>query len=330
MIYLEANLLCVWKIIQTGARAWKVAFTGSLLVTALCHEQWLDYFGYLTLASLFLLLFARRIQMPEFKPRILYVLLMSWAIAIVYLVIRLSYGRQQYRPGYEAEMIFTYRNPVMALEDFLSNVMTYLYIAFSNYFPPFMISSNSLYQVGADRIIEEQHGYHSAQTHLVVMHHVFYWYFWAGIVCAIYGYYFWRNGKKSLQEGSVYHACFFLAMLLIACGFAVHSVIKYRPYLSVPLLAYKCVVSNLGVALLLSGCLMQLGEWMPRWQRLRMALILFVWGVIVYGAIARPQYLSHLGRLVGLSELPNPRRNLHLPRLPSSPSSNNETVQENR
>jgi hypothetical protein len=320
MIYFEANLLCAWKTIETGAARWKLAFAGSLIVTALCHEQWLDYFGFLLLAGGFLLLYARRAQLPHFTPRVLFVVIVNAIIGIIYLGIRLSYGQQQYRPGYEAEMIFMYQHPVVAVEDFLSNVMTYIYISFSTYFPPFMVSSNSLYTLGAAQLLEEQHGYHTPQTHLVVMHHVFYWYFWAGIVFAVFAYACWRSGKSALRDGSGAHAGLFLALLLVACGFAVHSVIKYRPYLSVPLLTYKCILSTLGVALVLSACLMRLRDWLPGWPRLRLGVILLAWGVILHGSVARPALLSHLSQVVGLSELPDPRRNLRLPRWLRAPA----------
>ena len=63
VIYIEANLLCLSKVLQTGRRSWQIAFVGSLLVLALSHEQWLDYFGFLTLASLFLWTYAWRTRL---------------------------------------------------------------------------------------------------------------------------------------------------------------------------------------------------------------------------------------------------------------------------
>jgi hypothetical protein len=313
-IYIEANALCLMKFAQTGRRSWQFGFVGTLILLALCHEQWLDYLGFLTLGSIFLLVFARQAQLAELKPRMWFVLLASWAIAAVYLAIRLSYGRQQYRLGHESEMIFTYSSPMLAIEDFISNIITYIYLAISNYFPPSLVASNSLYHLGADRIVTEQYGYHAEKTQLTVMHHVFLWYFWAGIVFAIFVYFLVRNGKAALQQGSVRHAHYVLAMLMILCGFALHALVKYRPYLSVPLLTYKCMTSNVGVAFLLAGCLMRGRDWLPRWNWAYPAVIVAVWCVIGYGALARPHYLSHLSRTVGMGDLPDPCRSLRLPK----------------
>jgi hypothetical protein len=100
-----------------------------------------------------------------------------------------------------------------------------------------------------------------------------------------------------------------MAMLLIAAGFAIHALVKYRPYLSVPLLTYKCTTSNVGVAFLLGLALMYARDWLPsrKWQ---FAIVVVIWGVVIYGAFARPAYLTHLSREVGMSDLPDPMRNL--------------------
>src|SRR5205085_7628352 len=95
------------------------------------------------------------------------------------LAIRLQYGEQQTRHGDEDAMIFIYNSRVMAIEDFISNVFSLLYTAISNYFPPFLVGSNSLYLYGREGVIAAQDGYHAEQSHLVGMHHVFYWYFFA-------------------------------------------------------------------------------------------------------------------------------------------------------
>lgn len=310
VIYIEANLLCLMKYAQTGRRSWQVGFVATLILLALAHEQWLDYLGFVTLGSVFLFFYARRADLGELKGRAQFMLLASWAVAIIYLSIRLSYGRQQYRPGHESEMVFTYSSPMLAIEDVISNVITYIYMAFSNYFPPSLVASNSLYQLGPERIVAEQHGYHAQQQELTVMHHVFLWYFSAGIVFAVFVYFLVRNGKAALKDGSVRHAHYFLAMLMVLCGFAIHALVKYRPYLSAPLLTYKCMTSNVGVAFLLAGCLMRGRDWLPKWKWAYAAVVLGVWGVIGYGALARPHYLSHLSRTVGMGDLPDPCRNL--------------------
>jgi hypothetical protein len=311
VIYLEANLLCLFKVLRGGERRWRFAYGATLVLLALNHEQWLSYLAFLVPACILLWVYAARAMIPEMKPRVLFVAVCTGLVAAAYLAIRLQYGEQQSRPGGEDQMIFMYASPVLAIEDFISNVFSLLYIAISNYFPPWLVGSNSLYFLGREGVIAGQEGYHAPQSYLVAMHHVFYWYFFAGMAFTIFVYFLVRNGRTALLQGSVRHLYLTLSMLLIAAGFAIHALIKYRPYLSVPLLTYKCMSSNVGVAYLIAYCLMDARRMISRrwvWS----ALVAIVWAVIAYGALARPAYLSHLSKEVGLMPLPDPLQHLLL------------------
>jgi hypothetical protein len=308
LICLQANLLCLHKVLRTGSRGWQIGYAVTLIVFALNHEQWLDYLAFVMLMCGFLWLYARRAPAPELKPRLLFVAMCTAVIAAAYLSVRLQYGQQTSRPGDESEMIFAYGSPVLATEDFFSNILTYLYIAVSNYFPPFMVGSNSLYLFGPEGVVAAQNGYHPAQSHLVAMHHVFYWYFFAGMVFTVFVYFLVRNARAALN-GSQRHTYLTAFMLLVTVGFAIHALVKYRPYMSVPLLTYKCMNSNLGMAYLIGYCLMDARRWISA-RKLYPLLVALVWGVIVYGALARPAYLSFLSQTVGMTALPDPMRNL--------------------
>lgn len=308
-IYLQAVILTCQKVITTGDARWKAAYLGSLIVFALNHEQWLDYVAFVVIACPFLWLCFRRAELRDMQRRVVFVLVATMTVTAIYLSIRLQYGGQQHRRGDESEMIFSYSMRTLAVEDFFSNVLTYLYLSISNYFPPCLVSSNSLYLYGAERIMAEQNGYHPDKNHLVAMHHVFYWYFFAGIVFAAFMYFLVRNAWSAYREANIKSTYLTMAMLLIAAGFAIHALVKYRPYLSVPLLTYKCTTSNVGVAFLLGLALMYARDWLPsrKWQ---FAIVVVIWGVVIYGAFARPAYLTHLSREVGMSDLPDPMRNL--------------------
>ena len=308
VIYLEANLLCLYKALRTGTRGWKVAFAATLILLALNHEQWLSYFAFLIPACGFIWLWAGKAA-PELRPRVLFVAVFSGLLAVGYLAIRLQYGEQQSRASDEDVMIFVYSSKVMAAEDFFSNVLSLLYMAISNYFPPWLVGSNSLYLYGREGVIAAQDGYHPQQTQLVAMHHLFYWYFFAGITFAVFVYFLMRNARTALRQGSTRHLHLTLCMLLIAAGFAIHALIKYRPYLSVPLLTYKCMTSNVGVAYLI-GYLLMYGRQTIRRRWLSGALVAVVWATIVYSGLTRPAYLSHLAAEVGLSPVPDPLRKL--------------------
>jgi hypothetical protein len=308
VIYLELNLLCLYKVLRTGDGRWKIGYGASLVLCALVTEQWLDYLAFVMLASGFLWLYARRASVPELKPRLLFLAVCTGVIAALYLAIRLQYGVQQSRAGDEDEMIFTYGSRVLAVEDWISNVLTYLYLAVSNYFPPCLVGSNSLYLLGPQGVIDAQSNYHHEQSHLVAMHHVFYWYFFAGMVFAVFVWFFVRNVRASLH-GSSRHVHLTVCMLLIAVGFAIHTLIKYRPYMSVPLLTYKCMTSNVGMAYLIGYCLMDARQWFPV-RKLYPLVVALVWSAIAYGALARPAYLTHLSHTIGMPGLPDPMQNL--------------------
>ena len=310
VVFLEANLLCMYKVLRGGERRWQLTFAGTLVLLALNHEQWLSYLAFLMPACAFVWLWAGKAGLPEVRRRVLFVAIFSGMLAAGYLAIRLQYGEQQSRPGDEDAMIFMYSSRVMAVEDFISNVISLLYIAISNYFPPFLVGSNSLYLYGRDGVIAAQDGYHAQQTHLVAMHHLFYWYFFAGITFAVFVYFLARNARTALHKGSTRHLHLTLCMLLIAAGFAIHALIKYRPYLSVPLLTYKCMTSNVGVAYLIGYCLMY-GRQSIRRRWLSGALVVVVWATIAYGGLTRPAYLSDLAGQVGLTPVPDPLRKLH-------------------
>jgi hypothetical protein len=311
IIYLQANLLCLVKVLETGHRYWRAGFVASLVLLALNHEQWLDYFGFLLLGCAFLGTYSWRRGLPDLRPRVVFLLLSSCAVAAVYLTVRMSYGRQQYHPGDESEMIFNYGSRTLAAEDLFSNVVTYIYLAFSNYFPPCFVASNSLVRHGPEAIIAEQHGYHAAQSHLVAMHHLFSWYYLAGIVFAVFAFSLYSNARAALRDGSTRSVYLTLWLLLIASGFAIHALVKYRPYLSVPVLTYKCMTSVVGVAYLLAFCLREVRDRLPV-RLLYPACVLLTWGVLAYGALTRPAYLSGLNKQVGMTGIPDPMRHLHL------------------
>ena len=131
---------------------------------------------------------------------------------------------------------------------------------------------------------------------------------------AVFVYFLIRNAKIALQQKSLPHVYLTMTMLMIVCGFAIHTLVKYRPYLSVPLLSYKCMVSNLGVALLLAYGLMHARRIVPLPRVVYPLLIVLAWGIIGYGALTRPAYLTHLSSQVGMGGMPDPRRNLRTPR----------------
>jgi hypothetical protein len=184
-------------------------------------------------------------------------------------------------------------------------VITYCYIALTNFCPSWFSSSNSLYHFGADRLIAEQHGYHAEKTHLVAMHHQFLWYFNAGAVFVVFVWLSYRAMQQAQRAPGQAVLVVAALLLLIWTGFATHTIIKYRPYLSAPLLAYKCMISVTGVMLLVSYGAMHAASWF-RNRRRYLGAVAALWLAMVFVGIERMPYQAHLSREVGLGDLPDP------------------------
>lgn len=329
--YLQVNLLCLILILRAdlslppGERkppAWAVpVFVGTLIALALCSELWLDYCLFL-LAS-FAYVGLRLAPLAGLQARrTLRLAGITFGVLFLYLVVRLAYVDEHFVYGKEGEIIFKYLFPmesgsvtfrpklaVLLVEDFVSNVFSYLYLAFSNFFPPPFLASNSLVFLGKERIVAEQYGYHAAQTQLVFYHHVFYWYFAAGAVAATFAIGLVasiRRDRTAAAAGGV--PLITLLLLLILCGFFTHSVIKYRPYLSSPVFTYKCIVSVVGVAWLISYAAMKLRESLPSTRS--GVVVLLVVLIVCSNAFTRPSVLSTLSAAVGMGGFPNPWQNL--------------------
>jgi hypothetical protein len=307
VIYLEVILLCLYRIVQgTGNQLlWRVGYVGALAVFAIGFDTWYNFLLYLCLACPFLYLFFRWRGQTEYYPRIRFVIITAFLIACVHIPVKLAYAKQHFTPGKEDELIFVYQEPALIIEDFVSNVITYTYMSLMNYTPPFLLTSNSHYALKDEGILREQHGYHAQYSHLVVTHHHFLWHFYAGIVFAIFAWGLYRSLVGVFRDQSTIHLAFALILLGVLCGAGTHVLIKFRPYMSVPSLTYKCMPGVLATTVLLSYGLMRLRDRF-RSPKLYASIVALAWCVIIYGGFTRPSRLSHLNTSVGLGTYPDP------------------------
>jgi hypothetical protein len=81
--------------------------------------------------------------------------------------------------------------------------------------------------------------------------------------------------------------------MLVASGFFVRTFIKYRPYLSVPLLTYKCILSILGVTYLLAFLTVRLKKVLTN-RAVYLGIVICIWAFILYGGITRNARLAQL------------------------------------
>lgn len=303
--YIQVNFACAWGLYASnGARKWKIAYVASLIVLALCHEMWLDYVAFTVLGCLFLFAYFSRWD-PAHKHIPRFILVTVLVAAFIYIPVVKHFAVQVERQGAESEMILGYDSKVLAAEDFLSNCFTYTYIAFGTYLPPFLLSSTSDYLLGSEEITKRQHGYHPQMTHLVGFHHRYFWHFYAGIAGTLFLIGLCYSLHHALTTGCPQTAIVALACLVVLCGFSTHSLVKFRPYLSVPTLSYKCITSVVGVTYLIGLGVAHLSR-DARTVGGIPAPVVALFGYLILLALTRPRFISHLHRCVGIGGYPDP------------------------
>jgi hypothetical protein len=297
--YAEVNLLALKLLLESRGddRRLKALFLASLIACALCYDTWFDYASFLLLASAYLHVIARRRGIAEWSRVLRFTVGSTLGVACAYLAVRLRYVTEFTTKGHEHELIFGYSSPVLALEDLASNFVTYVYLAFSNYLPPWLVASSSLLREGDQGLIAAQNGYNPERAQLVVMHHHFLWHMNAGAVVALFLSGATRVLRRSLRGGAWRDVHLTVICLLIATGSTTHLLIKFRPFLSVPTLTYKGVLGILGVTILVGHALMTARErWSPRaWK----AAVAVTWLVVVWSAFTRPAMFAALNARAG-------------------------------
>jgi hypothetical protein len=311
IVYLEVCLLCMLRVLTSERHVlwWKIGFVLSLIVFAIGFDTWYNFLAFVWVAGpLLWIYFARRGEREKLSA-IRFIVVATTLVACVHLPIKLLNSGQHFATGREDELLFNYKHRTLMVEDFVSNIFTYLYISLTNFAPSFLISSNSAYRLGTSVIIAEQHGYDSGRSHLVAMHHLFLWYYYAGIAVTIYLYFLVRSTVRAIRDQSVGDLKIAIILVGILTGAGTHLLIKYRPYMSVPSLSYKCMPSILATAVLIAYWLMTLKDKIQtRW--VYALCVGLAWVTILYGGLTRPRALSYLNEQVGLGRYPDPVQNL--------------------
>jgi hypothetical protein len=306
--YAEVNLLCLHRLLtqpDSYPRATRVTFVASLILFALCWETWLDYAIFLVLLCVVGGLFIWRHRRWDLSRRCRFVGCTALGIAVPYLLVRVAYGGSHNVAGSESELLLNHNHAALMIEDLYSNVLTYLYIALTAFLPPWFLSSNAQVDLGEEELLRAQNGYHAAYGAFVPMHYHYLWYFQAGMAALAFAYLTFRLVRRCVRRPSAECMCLAVLCLLVWCGFSTHALIKFRPYLSAPVLSYKVTVSILGVAVLLSVAVMKVVRQVRRPVGAGI-LLLLVWGVLLLGTFTRPHWQATLLSKVGCSGPPDP------------------------
>ncbi len=221
-------------------------------------------------------------------------------VCVAYLYMKINFGYGQ-SAGTESDVVFNYPTLAPKIEDVVSNVLTQFYMVVTNFLPPLFQSSTTFYELGGDRIVGLQHGYHSQFSYLVVMHYQFLWRYYAGASFMAFGYAAFRTVSRSVTVWSPENFAATTFLLMAATGGPTHAFVKARPMNSMPVLGYHVIVGVLGAALLLS--LFAKFAMARPWPRgVRASVVAAMWVTIFWGALTRPAVLSHEAAQVGLGD----------------------------
>ena len=290
--------------------AWWLALAASLALNVLGYEGWLDVLVLVWVASPFVYLGLRRLERHAEAARLVRVTVVMTLVGIAYVVVKakLGYGQTQ---GSESDVVFNYQSLLPVVDDLVANVFTHTYLSVSNFLPPALVGSSAFYWLGPEALVSAQHKYHEPFTYLVIMNQVFFWRFYAGAAFAIVVYALYATASRAWQRPSAWTMALGVFLMMILVGAPTHTLIKFRPMNSEPVMTYHVTVGVLGMSLVIAWLLTSAWQ---QWHNRRLAALVIgaVWATIFYGALARPPYLSHMAAQSGLGNglYPNPMRTL--------------------
>jgi len=307
LIYVSVNFAIAVLLVSGRLAGWKwlVAYISSLCWVALATEWWINYATAMIAASAFGILWSSRDWNIEIRTASTRILLATISVLGTYLVIRLQILAQFVRSGAEEELLVTYSNYILMIEDFITNFFTLLYESLTNYLPSIVTSSNSLTYLGKEIIVAEQYGYDAEHVQLVVMSHLFLWRFYAGVAGTLFvGCVVW-SVIRAWRTSSLASASVAALTLMVVSGFSTHLMIKMRPFNSVPGLSYKVTISAAALTVLVAYLTTILSQRL-RSRRAYFGAIACVWGSVFIAALTRPGMQARLLSEVGLIGLRDP------------------------
>lgn len=268
-------------------------------------EYWLNLSVSLLLGFVFIALWARRHDKKSLGRKVKHLSIFLVAAMVIYLGLRGQYNSMYLQPGFENELVFAYEHPLLMLEDMTVNYFTYVYITVSSILPGFLSFSPSYTFLGPDVITAEQHGYHSAYSHLIIASHLSSWRFIAGGLLVGLALLLWSQLKAAWQNTDPKYLISVMLIVIVLTGFSIYIPIKMRPMHMTAMLGYKTTVSSTALMVLLAWMIYRAGDWNVS-KHVQKSIMPVVLSLIVVAAFTRP--ISQISGLnaVGLSGAGDP------------------------
>jgi len=306
--YIAISLIALYRILQreTKNMGWWYALL-TLSIIALGHgDFWWANYGTALFIGLSIVGAYQAFYKLERGPRLSSIAI-SWFIVAsewaLHIVTRALYVHSHHRLGHEEEMIFRYNHTILMVEDFISNIFTYIYVTVANFLPTQVIASNS-FELGPDVIIAGQHNFYFPFSELALHNHLFLWRYAAGVFFTILIYITYRTSVKSFRDPKEIDILKLFSLAMVWCGMAVNLLIKFRGYLSMPLaFGYKVNVGVVGLGIYLTIVIL---EWGDKIKCPRYLLGSLYCAYLVYLAFTKPYYFNLYTEYFGLYIVADP------------------------
>lgn len=318
LTYIVLNFYYLAKYLTETDENWSslALYTFSMVLVAVSNEMWINYATGLFCALAFGIVWARQHGLRDVARRCQASLAILLAVLAIYLIIRMRVASQYVQPGAEEELVVTYRQWSLFIDDVITNFFTLLYMSLSNYLPSFLSGSNSLVALTPAEIVASQHGYHAQYENLIVMNHLYLWRFHAGFLVALFFVALIWMAHRSWQTRDIAPAIIVALALMVVGGFSTHLSIKMRPYNSTPNLPYKVIMSVSAWTVLIAYVAWQVAE--LKTERVRKWIAVGVCVVALSAALTRPGmhavFLAQTGLAGWADPLPKLKRVFHLSR----------------
>lgn len=242
LVYLTLNMFFLVKVFSSpSSKMYPVLFLASLVLLLLSWEHALNYVVFLySLLVVFMMLTNHCAK--KMVPRYARLLSVATLISLAYFIVRFHFSGDIRAKGSEDELLFTSNSYWILVEDFVANAFTYLYMAATYIMPLSVVQSNALVFLGKQGIMFNLNGWPDPYF-LSFYHSVFFWQNMAGAIFAAYIFMLFKLFVRMRDDPSVDNFSLFFLALFILIGSSVHLLIKFRPYMSIPILAYKGVSS---------------------------------------------------------------------------------------
>lgn len=290
--------------------AWRAAFAISLVLNMLGYEGWLDTLVLVWVSTPFVYVLLRRMDRLREASRFIRLSGVFTVAGVSYVLVKVTVGYGQ-TGGSESDIWLNYSSVWLMADDFIANIFLHPYLAVSTFVPPMFAGANALFRLGAGPVLDSQHGYHGDYLYLVAMHQIFFWRFYAGALLVLLIVAIRAAALRMWRQPSAWTLALLVFLLMVLVPGSTHSMVKFRAMNAMPTMAYHVTVGATGVSLLLAWWVTNVWRNSSR-PAVRVGAAAMVWLAVLYAALARPAYLTHMSAQVGLGEFlyPNPMRSL--------------------